>query len=192
MFTTKLVVLVLLVALIGCAGSSRYMKMAPSNASYGPKPGKALIVFMRPSGFAYAIDAGVLHVLPDSNKMVGIVSAKKKVAYSIEPGEHLFMVVGEAADFLKAHVEAEKTYYVNVKVRSGVWKARFSLVPIRTDEFEKWSKGTRYVENTELSHQWEIDNRSDIESKRNKYYIKWTSKSEAFRQEATLFAEDGH
>jgi len=172
------------------------MKLAPADAYYGPSSGEALVVFMRPSGFAYAIDAGVLEVLPGQNKMVGIVSAKKKVAYSVSPGEHLFMVVGEAADFLDAHVDEGKTYYVAVVPRSGMWKARFSLVPVRKNELasrkiDAWRNGTRYVENTERSLQWEKDNHADIENKRIKYYEKWLRKSEAAREKATLFTEDG-
>jgi len=172
------------------------MKLAPADAYYGPDPGKALIVFMRPSGMAYAIDTGVIENLPNKNKMVGIVSAKKKVAYSVNPGEHLFMVVGEAADFLDAHIDGGKTYYVVVAARAGVWKARFSLIPVRHNDLASrklagWKNGTRYVENTERSLQWEKDNHADIESKRIKYYKKWMRKSEAAREKATLFAEDG-
>ena len=42
---------------------------------------------------------------------IGILSGKTKVAHLTEPGEKLFMVIGENADFMKATLEAGKTYY---------------------------------------------------------------------------------
>lgn len=53
-----------------------------------------------------------------------------KVAYHTEPGEHMFMVIAESADFMQATLEAGKTYYAQIVPRPGVWKARFSFRPI--------------------------------------------------------------
>ena len=77
----------------------------------------------------FAIQSTVFDVTDDAPRMVGIVSAKTKIAYEVAPGEHHFMVVSEAADFMRADLAAGKTYYALVTPRMGVWRARFSLLP---------------------------------------------------------------
>ena len=100
----------------------------------GPEEGQSMIVFMRPSGMGYGIQSSVFEIDNTEPKLAGIVAAKKKVAYRIAPGNHLFMVVGESADFMSAELEANKTYYALVTPRMGMWKARFSLRPVHADE----------------------------------------------------------
>lgn len=85
-----------------------------------PEKGKSLIVFMRPSSIGYAIQSSVFEVKGDDVHLAGIVAAKKKVAYQVEPGKHLFMVVGESADFMSAELEKDKTYYALVTPRVGM------------------------------------------------------------------------
>lgn len=199
---THLVILFLVLLVFGgCAGSSKYMRKVPlDRTSYAPASGKSLVIIMRPSGFAYAIDSSVFDVSSDSDdtndKLVGIVPAKKKVAYMTEPGEHLFMAVGESADFMKADLKEGKTYYALVTPRMGLWKARFSLKPVRKDqldskEFSSWVETCEYIENTEASHHWAKDNWSSIQSKKKGYLEKWNKKSKKDKDDATLWPQDG-
>jgi hypothetical protein len=178
----------------GCAGSSKYMKLAPAGTDYYPEDDKALVIFMRPSTLGYAIQSSVFDVTSGENKLVGIISAKKKLAYKTDPGEHLFMVVGESADFMKAKLEAGKTYYALVSPRMGVWKARFSLKPVHkeelsSEEFRNWVQACEYVENKESAYKWAEQNAANIQSKREKYLIKWNEKPESAKP--TLYPEDG-
>ena len=101
----------------------------PDSVVTAPDNGKAMIVFMRPSSFGFAIQSSVFDIAGDTPSLLGIVSAKTKVAHQVAPGEHLFMVVGESADFMSADLEADKTYFALVTPRMGAWKARFSLKP---------------------------------------------------------------
>lgn len=186
------VFLILLVT--GC--SSKYMRPAGPDAasSYAPGPNQATVIFMRPSSLGGAIQASVFDVTNSENNFVGIVSHKTKVAYKVAPGEHLFMVVGESADFMKAVLEAGKMYYALVTPRIGVWKARFSLKPVHKDElnsekFKDWNSSCEFVENTNESAQWAKENMPNIQEKRESYFEKWMSKPEADRP--VLQREDG-
>lgn len=190
-----LVIMIIALFVSGCAGSSSYMKLVPEHVtSYAPEVNQSLVIFMRPSGMAYAIQCSVFDITGGENEFVGIVSAKKKVAYQTYPGEHMFMVVGESADFMKAYLEAGKTYYALVTPRMGVWKARFSLNPIHkeeltSDKFDKWVTGCKYVENTEASYDWARGNAPSIQSKKKKYIEKFDEKPDS--KKAVLNAEDG-
>jgi len=185
---------ILALAATGC--SSKYMKPAGPDAAsrYAPSSDKAAIIFIRPSSLGGAIQSSVFDVTTSDNVLVGIVSHKSKVAYRVAPGEHLFMVIGESADFMKADLEAGKTYYALVTPRIGVWKARFSLKPVHkheltSDDFKDWNSSCEFVENTEASYQWAIDNMPSVQEKRTTYFEKWMNKPEADRP--VLNREDG-
>jgi hypothetical protein len=187
--------LALVMALSGCAGSVKHMRpVSPDQVVTRPDPGKSMVVFMRPSGIGFAIQSSVFEVRDETSSLMGIVAAKKKVACQMQPGEHLFMVIGESADFMSADLEAGKTYYALVTPRIGVWKARFSLKPVHADElqsekFQEWLNGCEWVEKTPDSDQWAASNMSSIQSKRVKYYEKWMSKDASERPR--LLPQDG-
>ena len=185
---------ILALAATGC--SSKYMKPAGPDAAalYAPSRDKAVIIFMRPSSLGGAIQSSVFDVTTSDNVLVGIVSHKSKVAYRVAPGEHLFMVIGASADFMRADLESGKTYYALVTPRIGIWKARFSLKPVHkneftSDDFKDWNSTCEFVENTEASYQWAKDNMPSVQEKRTTYFEKWMSKPEADRP--VLNREDG-
>ena len=188
------IILCIGMAISGCA--SKYMQpVGPERQlSYEPSESEAVIIFMRPSAFGGAVQSSVFDVATAENVLVGIISSMAKVAYKTAPGELIFMVVGESADFMGAEVEAGKKYYALVTPRVGVWKARFSLKPMHKDElqseeFMDWSSSCSFVENTNSSHQWARDNADSIQSKRETYFQKWMSKPEMDRP--VLYIEDG-
>jgi len=75
-------------------------------------PGKALIVFVRPPSYITILDFGRVPVFKAQNsdsvpekvgkdsepEIVGIFPIRTMIAYHVDPGRHLFMVVGENAD----------------------------------------------------------------------------------------------
>ena len=190
-----LVIMIIALFVSGCAGSSRYMKLVPEHeSSYTPGGGRSLVIFMRPSGFAFAIQSSVFDITTGENKLVGIVSAKKKVAYQTDPGEHMFMVIGESADFMKADLQAGKTYYALVTPRMGAWKARFSLKPVHKDDLasgkaKKWESSCKPVQNTDASYDWARKNAPSIQSKKETFIKKWDEKPDSGKP--MLNAEDG-
>ena len=181
--------------LAGCAGSIRYMQpVADPNVSYAPGENQATVVVMRASGMAYKIQSSVFDVVGDENKLVGILPAKKKVAYVTTPGEHLFMVIGETADFMKADLVAGKTYYAVVVPRMGAWKARFSLMAehkedIDTPKVQGWISSCGWVENTPASHEWATKNMPSVKAKQASAYKVWSAKAD--EDKPFLRPEDG-
>ena len=190
-----LTLFLIVLLLPGCAGTVKNMRsVSPEQIISVPEEGKSMVVFMRPSTLGFAIQSSVFEIQKDSPSLVGIVAAKTKVAYQLEPGEHLFMVVGESADFMTAELEANRTYYALVTPRMGVWKARFSLKPIHFDElsssqFKEWQKSGEWVEKSPASDNWANANMPSIQSKYKEYYAKWMSKGLAERPK--LWPQDG-
>ncbi len=185
----------MVVLLAGCAGSSvRMEEVSAERYAPAPQPGKAMVVFMRPSGIGFMVQSTVYEVKESEVQMIGIVSAKTKVAYQVDPGKRLFMAVGESAEFMSAELQAGRTYYANVSPRMGMWKARFSLDPIRreqleSDGFKSDFNDTRWVVKTAATEEWFAANRASIQSKRSEYYPDWTQKPETERP--ALRADDG-
>jgi len=101
--------------LSGCAGTVKNMQPFQGDpAKLVPEAGKAMVVFMRPSTLGFAVQSSVFRATEGTPDLVGIVAAQAKVAYQVDPGDHLFMVIGESADFMTAQVAAGKTYYAVV------------------------------------------------------------------------------
>ncbi len=190
-----LVLLALALGFGGCAGKVKRMDVAPEGKGIeAPQSGMSKVVFMRPSGMGYAVQSSVFEIKNNAPSMVGIVAAKTKVAYELEPGEHLFMVVGESADFMSATLEADKTYYALVTPRMGWWKARFSLKPVHaaelgSDEFKSWLDDCQLVVLSKETEAWEEENRASIQGKYDKYYEAWLKHEPSDRP--ALSPEDG-
>ena len=93
---------------------------------------------------------------------------------------------------MHANLEAGHVYYVLVKARWGVARARFSLEPVHAADRRKlrgWLDRTYWIENTPASQRWARDNATDIENKRSAYYRPWRQKPS--QERPTLYAEDG-
>lgn len=190
-----LMLLVVVLFLSGCAGSIKNMREVPAgSAEVTPGKDKAVVVFMRPSGMGFAISSSVFEVKGDKMALAGIVAAKAKVAYQVNPGKYLFMVVGEGADYMSAELLPNKTYYAYVTPRVGVWKARFSLVPVHkqelnTPDFTDALEGCTWVEKIPDSDNWMQENIESIKSKHAEYYPEWMALPEEER--VRLLPEDG-
>jgi hypothetical protein len=194
-FRAFFAVLFLALFLSGCAGTVKNMRTVSSErVDSAPDQGKSMVVFMRPSTFGFGIQSSVFEIIDDQPSLVGIVAAKAKVSYELEPGQHLFMAVGESADFLYADLEANKTYYALVTPRMGAWKARFSLKPIHAGElgssqFNEWIEACEWVEKSSDSDAWASENMASIQEKHAKYYAKWMEKDLSERPK--LLPQDG-
>lgn len=133
----RIQVLIILFLIAGCAGESQYMRK--STPPTGPPPDKALVYFMRPSGFGFAIHFQIY----DRYDLIGLSQAKSYFAYPCDPGKHLFIGVAENKRGVEADLEAGKSYYIITGVHMGGWKARMSFVPVtRGSEF--WDKVEEY------------------------------------------------
>ena len=172
----------LLLVLCSPAAFAKSKLMTPASEQE-PKPaeGKALVVFMRPSFYGGAISSSIYDAPDGGTTFLGVLKYKDKVAVQMDPGVHRLMVIAENADFLDATFEAGKTYYVLVKARPGVWKARFSLIPVHNKadaeyslqmpDFAEWTKGTSFVEKTGEADAWYEDNKVSVEEKKTDYLV---------------------
>ncbi len=187
--------LIIAFVLSGCAGTVKNMQPFEGDpATMVPESGKAMIVFMRPSTMGFGVQSSVFRATEGTPDLVGIVAAKAKVAYQVDPGDHLFMVIGESADFMTAKVAAGKTYYARVTPRMGAWKARFSLKPVarpdqNREELDEWLENCKWVEKIAASDTWAASNIENIQNKQTRYYKTWMEKDEADRPRLT--PEDG-
>jgi hypothetical protein len=179
----------------GCAGKVSHMKAVPkSEVSLEASKDDAVIVFMRPSPFGFVVQSSIYEIIDDKPEIVGILAAEKRMAYRIKPGKHLFMVVGESADFMEADVVAGRTYYATVVPRIGFWKLRYSFNPLQKHEYDadpseidEWLNECDWVIKTTETEAWFKENAADIEAKYRKYYKVWIEKEE----KPALKADDG-
>lgn len=184
-----------------CACASTKMIDAEQQSLAAPPADEALIVFLRPSATGGAVQSAVYDATDGGAEFVGILSSGKKLAHLVKPGQHTFMVVSEAADFLEAEVEGGKTYYAMVTPRMGAWRARFSLHPVHnggpgryqvdSSEFRKWNSRTKLSRNTPKSYAWAEENHDSVVQKQREYWEVWQQKSPADLAQRTLNPSDG-
>jgi hypothetical protein len=187
-----LLIAVLSIGLGACGGAA----MMKADQEPTIRQGESMLVFMRSTFVGSAISASVFDVSGPETKFIGIINNGTKIAYPVKPGEHTFMVVSEAADFLQARVLPGRTYYALVTPRMGMWKARFSFRPVRQNElgggdFAGWNSGTHFVVNSPETQNWAAQNATDINSKRNQYWPEWNNKPANDRASQTLYPDDG-
>ena len=152
--------------------------------------GSSKLVFMRVSKQTSSTEAALYDVTdPGGPRFIGTVGAASKVAYSLSPGLHTFMVVGETAEFMQANVAGGKTYYALVIPKAGA--KRFAVEPVRQNEiggkeFASWDRATRPVNAGQGTA-----NAADAADKRSRYWGDWVRKAESERAELTINADDG-
>jgi hypothetical protein len=194
-FVARIFLITALGMVLSACGTIKHMKEMPEGtAVQAPKPGKAVVVFMRSGGVGQAITASVFEIRNDKPELVGLVASNTKVAYEVDPGQRLFMVVSETADYMSADLAPNRTYYAFVTPRMGAWRARFSLAAVnrggaRVQAAQTCLKDCRLVEKTPEAEAWARDNMSDIRAKHTEVYPRWNQK--AARDKPHLASGDG-
>jgi hypothetical protein len=166
------------------------MQATPENAiTKAPPPGKALIYFMRTSQYGGVMPAD----LYDGETYVGSITFGEHIAYPATPGQHLFMVVGETAEFMPSELLAGKTYYANVGAHMGMWKARFHFSPqngnLPQGELNSALNAGRQVVLTEEGRRWAAENAADVHKLKVEHLPKWEQGGQRAKQ--TLNAASG-
>ncbi|HXZ85231.1 MAG TPA: hypothetical protein VEI82_07055 [Myxococcota bacterium] len=161
-----------------------------------PLYGQAVVEFLRPNEDNSMTQSTVYDIRSDGDHFIGVVSGSSRVAYMAPMGEHLFMVIGESADFMYAELAEGKTYYVLVDPRVGWFKSRFSLLPVRhaqigTPEFTQW-ESVEMLGQGPGCVQWARENVDSIVEKRNTFLPRYMSDPEWERKANGLHAEDGY
>ena len=195
----RILTLTMIIFVTGCASTK--MTISPQQTLQAPTKDETQVVFMRSSIVGSVISASVYDVTDGKIKFIGILNNAQKLTYVTQPGKHTFMVVSEAADFMEANLAPGKNYFGIATPRMGLWKARFSLWPIKnnpdaefhtgSDDFSKWLKNTKRVENSPESLQWFQANQQSVRQKYLEYWPVWQQKSPSDVQKRTLEESDG-
>jgi hypothetical protein len=199
--SAALVIPAIAAAFLGLTGSGLFVRAAYSaSPDVAPMQGKALIVFVRDlSSDASSVDyrRSPLFTLTGSDlkpEAIGILSARTKLAYHADPGKHLFMIVGENADFMAAEVLPNRTYHVLVSARVGNRAALFTFKAVDRQagdakDFDELLASSKWIENRQASVGWAASNMSTVMSKQHEYYKPWTQKPDS--QRARLLPQQG-
>jgi hypothetical protein len=117
---------VALVALTsGCsAATSEYMHPVAGPEPLGAPPNKARVVFVRPSSMAKKV---IFTIIDERGYFLGDSTAGARFSVFVDPGDHYFIVWTETTETVRATLAPGRTYYVEVRPKMGMWKARASL-----------------------------------------------------------------
>ncbi|MHC1744800.1 MAG: hypothetical protein AB9873_17470 [Syntrophobacteraceae bacterium] len=123
------VILALMVALVNsCSINRPYMVDLPVKTA--PSEGKVLVNFVRPSGYGAAAKA----TLWDGDKLIGVSFGKQSFQYECDPGKHLFVSWSEWKSPVEAELEANKVYFIALRIRMGWNRGRIHQVPINKSD----------------------------------------------------------
>ena len=119
----------LLVVLVGgCASSARNMvEISPPQPLVAPADA-AVVVFVRPSKFAWAVSA---NVLDERGRFLGDAVAKGHFAAVVPAGHHVFVIWAENTDAIGAELAPGRIYFVEVAATMGAWSAQMHLHAIK-------------------------------------------------------------
>lgn len=190
----RCIVLSLALLVVGCVGSSQYMQPSQSPLSLRPPADRAVVVFVRPSHFAFAINA---NVLDENGRFLGDAVAGGYFAVAVPPGHHEFVVWAENTDAVAADVVAGRTYFVEVAATMGAWSAQMHLRAIKPglpnwDHRDEWLRDAKGYLPDVAAGQANLDRRSGDVAERlrrgREHLAKYANDQ---LREHTLGADDG-
>jgi hypothetical protein len=191
-----LILLIGFALLVGCTRGSRHMRPAPADAAYRPESHQALVVFVRPFSEYSQNQVSIFELASPEDELVGILAVRAKAAYLTTPGEHTFMLVmaGWDAGFMRARLDAGKTYYVLLEPGTEKSRLVITFAPVkgkdlRSERVVKAVEGSVYVENTPAAQGWAKSNARSIQGKKRAALPGWERLSEA--EKLSLAPEDG-
>lgn len=177
-------------SITSCAGTSSYMRPSQAQAALAAPPAdRALVRFMRPSGFGFAVNFNIL----DGERVIGNSVAKSQFDYLAEPGQHLFVATAENKVFLEADLEPGRTYHVIMRIYPGVLYARVAFLPV-TRGSTLWAEALEHEKtlqrlepDREALSKWELEHKEEIQGVLSRYRTEWKAKYQWPR----LTKEDG-
>jgi len=173
--------------------SNDYMSV-PDDSAVRPEPGQALFIFERDNARVGEWSSlGVWEITGREPQLIGLLHGTMKAAWSVDPGDHDFMLnMGGAAQMLKTHVDAGKTYFV--QLNNNMWGSEgpssYRFCPVRAGTENPMTNTNIGRFNT--SAEDESLGRLDSAAKHieNVYKI-WDEYTAELKQRFTMNAEDG-
>jgi len=100
-----------------------------------PSEGKALVNFLRPSGYGGVAKATIW----DGDKLIGMSFGKQRFQYECASGKHLFIAWSEYKSPVEAELLPGRVYYIVLRIRMGMWRGRIHQVPVNK-QHPLWEK----------------------------------------------------
>lgn len=147
---TVAALLTLAFASSGCVATSRYMRPSTVASPVRPGPGQAVVVFVRPSGYAGSMRATIM----DGNgRFLGDSLPESQFAVALPAGHHVFVVWAENTEAMLADLAPGRTYFVEVSMKMGFMSARahlFGITP-RSPSWgsENWAERAVWLRETQ-------------------------------------------
>ena len=120
----------------GCAASSDAMGELGYARPGRPRPGYAMVIFVRPSSYA---SGDLYHVFSDRYGFLGDAQAQSWFASELPAGQHIFCASGGGVPALQASLAPGRIYFVEVSARWGFWGSRVELMAL-APRFDNWTK----------------------------------------------------
>lgn len=90
----------------------------------------------------------------DGEKFISKIPSGNYVIYETEPGEHIFWAASENRDYVKANLEAGKTYVIDIEGKMGLVLAAVNLNPLDPTNKKDQTKFYRAIKNnSELAYE---------------------------------------
>lgn len=105
---------------------------AASAAIGTPEPGKALVVFFRPSAFK---GAAIGFIVREGEAELGKLRNANFFTVQVEPGKHEYTVHSEAKDITTIEAEEGETYFLSGEINMGFMAGRPNLSPSDLNAF---------------------------------------------------------
>ena len=180
----------------GCVTTTQARNMvevAPPQRLVAPADA-ALVVFVRPSKFAFAIAA---NIIDEQGRFLGDSPAAGHFAAILPPGRHMFVVWAENTDAIDADLAPGKIYFVEVAPTMGAFSAQMHLRAIKPSSAnyghrDEWMVKTQQYAVMGTGGQDNLNRRpDDVRERLRRAQEHLTKYSDAEREERTLRAPDG-
>jgi hypothetical protein len=131
--------------LLGCAASSDAMGELGYARPNRPRPGYALVVFVRPSNYA---SGDLYHVFSDRYGFLGDAQPESWFGAELPAGQHIFCASGGGVPALQASLAPGRIYFVEVSARFGFWGSKVELIAV-APRFDNWAKHEQWLADNE-------------------------------------------
>lgn len=98
-----------------------------------PEPGKALVVFFRPSRFT---GAAISFKVREGEVELGKLKNGTYILTQVDPGKHTYTVHSEAKDITNIEAEEGETYFLSGGISMGLMVGRPNLTPSDAAKFQ--------------------------------------------------------
>jgi hypothetical protein len=185
---------VVVLAMLGLASCAARHFEATDEVGVVPKPspGKAMVVFLRPSNVSFNADFRAY----DGSTLLGVVGARTYLPYEADPGKHVFGAVSFSVNLiddyylLDAELAPDRTYYVLARPIYAWAHTLVVLEPLHPAHehwplLGEWMGQCRRSAMTNAAASWEQANAERIARKRDEATVEWRTKPDKYLMKAS-------